>query len=343
MRDLQVLSLSNMDRVKPHIWEYIGSMTRLEELSLACGLGDENLMENLPTLTVLKILNLNGNNHSAESLYAIAALSNLEYLDLSSIGSVSAELFEHFTPLVNLRSLLLSVTEQLAPENMAVIGRCLPQLEYFSLYDGVNDRWCQALGSAAVSNLKHLFLEDADAITDTGARSLGSLVHLQSLSLSGMELTERGLSSALINMEQLTFLDLHSCHMLDDEAIVASLKHLTSMIDLRLSNNSGLTDMALDVLSYLHRVESLSVAKCPNFTNGAIRAVARWAPQLRYLDISMCAGINNDAVFWMEQMHNLQVLLADGSKITHSGLGKLRARLEEYSASPDPTRRCVVS
>jgi hypothetical protein len=345
MHSLEIVSVSNMERVRSNIWNFLHGLTALEELSISCGphLTDENIGANLTTLTSLKILNLNGNHHSEASLRNISALFNLEYLDLSGVASVSGQLFEVLTPLTALRSLLLSVTDQFAPNDMNILARCLPQLEYLSLYDAVNDQWCHSIGLSSFPNLRHLFLEDSDAITDTGAQFLAPLAQLESLSLSGMEITERGLVAALRSMNHLTYLDLHGCHMLDDESIIAAASHLSELVHLRLNNNSGLTDRCLEVLTTLPKVETISLAKCPNFTNKAIRNISLLAPQVSFLDLSYCNGITNDAVRYMEYMHNLQVLYADGSRITHSGLAKMRSQLEEYSASPDPQRRCIIS
>lgn len=335
------LAISGMDRVRPEIWQYIGGMTNLQDLTLSCGLADDNVVPYLGNLTSLNMLNLSWNNLSDDTLTCVTALTNLELLDLSHSPSWSGALFDMLQPLPSVKSFLLSVGEQFGVADVAGMARAFPNLDYLSLVDSVNDHWCIAIATL-LPNLNHLFLEDTDAITDTGLQALSTLVHLKSFSVSGMEITERGLSTALRAMPELEYLDLHACHMLDDDAICVSLAPLSNLTQLYLTGNTGLTDGVLRVLRDLTALETLSLSNCPNMTNKAIRDACSLAPQLAYLDVTHCKGITNDCVKYLESMNNLQYFYAEGTKVTHSALRRKLRHLEEYSASQDPQRRCVI-
>jgi Leucine-rich repeat (LRR) protein len=107
-----------------------------------------------------------------------------------------------------------------------------------------------------------------------------------------------GLLKEISHLAALTYLNLSENRKVTDEGIKA-LKILPQITRLNLSS-CGITNIALDYLRPLSRLESLDLSYCNRITDPALKAIKN-LPRLTFLDLQGCVKITNGGLSRMRR------------------------------------------
>ncbi|XP_050135398.1 disease resistance protein RPV1-like [Malus sylvestris] len=127
--------------------------------------------------------------------------------------------------------------------------------------------------------LKFLTLDHSRNLTQLP--DFSKLPHLESLSLNGCKSVSGG-CHLFAQLQMLEFLDLSDCNITDD-AILESLRSLSSLVILKLDGNGF---NRLPILSGLSQLESLSLNHCTN-----LQAIPDWPTSLHILEANYCTEL----------------------------------------------------
>jgi len=133
----------------------------------------------------------------------------------------------------------------------------LPGLQVLSLAARGN-HLAYFTGLGSLSGLTELNVSNID-ITDDDLEAIGKLTKLERLDLNGARISDAGLAK-LRFLQGLQYLDLSSGDALISDAAMQYLKPLTTLTDLRLRYNTGITDAGIRQLVSLTKLKNLDIS-----------------------------------------------------------------------------------
>lgn len=296
--------------------EHLASLKSLEHLGLASheltsrSLGVYAQLASLKTLIV-------GVSPTDDELRLLQPLQNLRELSLH-VDNLAGPGLAHLSALPRLEFLELNGAG-LGSEAVAYLHGCrgLKSLTFWGQDVDINDR-C-AVHLAKMTGLEELQFIYIESISDTSMPYLAQLTSLKKLGLSHSSVSDRGLKyiPALASLEQLSL----PREGITDRGIgyVAELKQLKHLdaggvcpVDL---DTGGYTDIALEYLSTLPALESLTMASGMGITDRGMASLAR-LPRLRVLYL-LAHGVSNEGLKTLATISTLEELDIGAC---HSGL-----------------------
>jgi Leucine rich repeat len=198
--------------ISGHGFVNLKNMKSLESADLTGILLKDDDLADISQLMSLKVLWLQGDQLTDNGLVYLGSLRNLEWLELrnSTQMAITSKGLSHLATLRLLEHLDLQRTRI---ESLASIQSLLA-LSYLDISKSqINDHGLSEL-SSGLENLKSLFLDENQEITDAGLAHLGKLKGLKTLGLSGTSITGSGLGT-LASLTGLEFLDLKGSRITD--------------------------------------------------------------------------------------------------------------------------------
>ena len=111
----------------------------------------------------------------------------------------------------------------------------------------------------------------------------------------------RGVSRvSVLSAEQLQLLNLSHCVLLTDEGVLHIAAHCPSLVRLELEEVAQLSDRcvvdaSLGLVSCCLQLQRLSLSRCRHLTLASLRALAGRSMQLRLLDMTLVAAVDEAA------------------------------------------------
>ena len=195
---------------------------------------DNDLKMLAATLPNISYLDVSSNDHlNRQSIEIIIGFKNLRYLNVSRFDLLDEDITRLVSHLRNLKELHLNNNRKVSDKGVEEIGKHLPQLKKLSL--------------------RKLYL-----ITDASLNIIGSkLSMLSDLDIRYCNITITGLNS-LLQLQQLSWLNISKCSNLYDELFLRSLSQLTSLKTLIFDcMNEG----HIDELKYVSHLEQLDMKR----------------------------------------------------------------------------------
>jgi F-box/leucine-rich repeat protein 2/20 len=159
--------------------------------------------------------------------------------------------------------------------------------------------------------------------TDASIREIAALPALRSLSVAGSpRATVNGLK-ALAALEKLEVLDLSGSPAVTSDVLNALNDRLQKLQSLTLANCSHLANPGLKALGNMKHLHTLNLAGCEQLEACGMGFLVRTLPDLKVLDLSGCADIDDDAVKELTKLSHLQRLDLRGCKNVSAGGAKV--------------------
>lgn len=299
-KGLQVLKISKCIKMTDAGLLQVVRACRLAELHMSvCPLTDGPILELAQQGQLVNLACRNTIHVSDTTLRALSLCHNLESLNVSGCIRISDDG-------------LISLAPACGKLERAMLDDC----------ELVSDKGVETLVRVA-RDLKHLGLRRCRFVSDAIANVLAThTVHLQTLLLTGCnQLTNDGLDTIVIGLQELCVLDLSRCSVTDEglTSVSRHCHHLTTLhiewcyavtdagIDklssgvcsglttLMLSGCVQLTDLSLLFLCRgMRELDTLAFRSCPLITNTGLGYLTNFMPGLSMLDASGCLGISDE-------------------------------------------------
>jgi Leucine-rich repeat (LRR) protein len=215
-------------------------------------------LRGMPNIRSL-LLYLNGPDSDA-ALAVVGTFANLQQLDLQEAKLTDASL-AHLAPLKNLRELNLArcgITDAGMANLKPLVG-----LQKLDLSGAIVTDACRTTLQGMV-DLRELTIVnsgigDAKGFGDATLEVIGGLPHLESLNISGNDITDAGLAH-LVGLKNLRELYVGGCEKVTDQGLV-SLGKITSLQVLSL-NRTPVTEKGMPFLVGLRNLRELGLVNC---------------------------------------------------------------------------------
>ncbi|KAH7287208.1 hypothetical protein KP509_32G043700 [Ceratopteris richardii] len=160
-------------------------------------------------------------------------------------------------------------------------------------------------------DLKSLNLKGCKSIGDGGLGAIATLEKLETLNLTGTDVSDMGLSTLGRGRTPLVFLSLYGCQRISDDGVACLVEGSISQTlqDLDLSNIPSLTDRA--VLKLVHsgmKIVELRMRNCCNIGDTSLIALASmtcrgcgFGGSLRSLDLFNCKALTSLSIRWLRK------------------------------------------
>jgi len=214
-------------------------------------------------------------------------------------------LFQYLSSTAYITSLNLSTCSQLTINCLAYLKKYTPKLTYLNLNSckWFNDKCCQALAKAALSNLEHLELSHCNNVSDFGLNTIVTTApKLKVLNIAACaRLTDRAIETLSQRCTQLIRLDCSQILQNITESTLTSLATFaTSLQALTISIKKNVNSKAYLKAPPHPSLKSLNLTYClvhlPLFKQLTVRY-----PNLETMTISNCHGVNEEKVTLIEQ------------------------------------------
>jgi F-box/leucine-rich repeat protein 2/20 len=147
-------------------------------------------------------------------------------------------------------------------------------------------------------------------LTDAGIVAVAqAFPTLDTLYLTGCDITDRALVAVGSSCVNLTTLHLLDCHRVTNMGFEVVARGCRQLRDLNLARCEGLTEFfAVLVAQYLGQLTSLTL-ECTNIGDTSLAVIVRACPHLTYLDLSYCGLLTDSGLIAVsEHCPNLQQL-----------------------------------
>jgi Leucine-rich repeat (LRR) protein len=204
-------------------------------------------------------------------------------------------------------------------------------LKVLGRYHSIELSYCQNITNDGLKyllrnkRLKNLVLQYDGQVSDQGLENLSGLSSLQSLTISTIVTTNRGLA-AISQMKGLTRLILDGTELKFDDGGVAYLTRLKRLEHLTI-NHSNITDVSLKTISRIRSLRSIELTN-DGKVSGAGYASLSELPLLRELSIGWLESLTDADLKHFEKLSQLESLvLNECPRLTDSGIEALRNAL----------------
>lgn len=247
----------------------------------------------------------------------------------------------------------LQAQYNLNPNTLKTIGKC-SNLQDLNLSEchGVTDTVILTIVSGC-TGLLYLNLSST-SITDNCLRDVGKYcVSLRKLNISNCQkFTDRGLHSLAMGKggKKLIYLDISKCpqitiqgyysiakgfpcletfklflnYTVSDQAVIQSVQKLTNLTEIDLMKCVDLTDQSIKYLAECRTLTKISLERQHKIGDGALRALAKYCPNLNDIVIIDCARITDATLKALGHLDSLKNLnIADCSRISDAGMKNL--------------------
>jgi serine/threonine protein kinase len=277
-------------KVTDEAMKYVGKLKHLRALDLQLTrVGDAGL-KSLAGLVRLRTLNLYGTGFTDAGISSLEPLQNLTFLGLEST-SITDRGLERLARLAGLTNLNLFMARGVGNEGMKSVARLRKLVSLDLRGTRVTDQGLQEL--AGLVHLASLQIGGLK-VTDAGVKALTRMTRLQVLDLSDTGVTDEGVKE-VIGHHTMTNLNLQGLRKVTD----ASLKELAGLERLQflVLSGTGVTDAVLRDLAGLERLHFLVLSNTA-VTDAGIKELAR-CPRLTFLGV---AGVSKVSKAQLEEL-----------------------------------------
>lgn len=317
---LYSLSLGLSKGIAASDLEHLRSCRSLKSLAIQSAEHDENLVEQLGSLSSLRVINLMNINMSEADITRLQKL-----LPECSVIHPSAPPYEtdqQVAKWVIENNGSFSLHGSSHQQHLR-----LPQQPSYALDSieivGIDGQTMKSSQFDGLRSLEKLSLMKMTS-SDNGLAMISNLLTLRFLAVSYSDVSSSGLEQ-IKDLNQLEALHLKGCWNLSDDALqqLASLTHLTTLgLD-----QTPLTNIGLKHVGKISGLQDLLLASCPNIGASGIEYLAT-LPKLRYLNLNS-TPITDSAIPHLQKMKSLRVLMVCSAQITADGAKRLQAALPE--------------
>ncbi|KAH9372685.1 hypothetical protein HPB48_007788 [Haemaphysalis longicornis] len=201
--------------------------------------------------------------------------------------------------------------EDAFPELEHVSIRCSPYVNYRGI----------RLMRERMRYLGSLDIAACASVDDRAVSEIAGIATLKHLDLHGCKkLTARSIACLSTGVLSLTYLDVSYCLHIGDDAMekVFDGRGLAALTTLHMGS-TAITDYGLTLVAlYLTCLTSLDVSRCEAISKRGIQAVSAHLKDLRCIYLGFCKRLDNDALVYLSNMENLQVVSLKGCPLIGS-------------------------
>ncbi|TMW57099.1 hypothetical protein Poli38472_003024 [Pythium oligandrum] len=174
--------------------------------------------------------------------------------------------------------------------------RSVEQLKLSGCYR-LSDTGVEALVRRCAPSLQEFELSCNQRITKTAIDYFGELQHLHSLSLSECPQLDDSALQALFTMKNLRKLELNQMERISDEFVGELTAKLPDLEDLSLARCSQLSDVAVRAaFENCRNLRHLDVSDLPDLTDDSVEPIRRLGHSLKRVTIGRCLGLTDVAI-----------------------------------------------